>query len=384
LDIDLKKIEKGKDNSKVYKELMEKRKSDEKENNNRPKPYISIIIPCYNVENYIDRCMESVTSQTIGIENLQVILINDASPGNTLEKLKEWERKYPDNITLISYDENLRQGGARNIGLCYADAEYIGFVDSDDWIELDMYEHLYKMTDIKKWDLVRGKFIRDDGLEEFVNPETTSIPVFYCEFKKVNNFYFKIDNINDTGKNGEYGMIWTGMYLKEVIIKNDLWFPERIAYEDNFWDCITALYIKNICIVDKILYHYFVNQSSTTRTRNSKHHYEMLSIEIMKLEEYKKRGAFNTFYTKIEHKFIKSYFITFLYVIFYNFDYIPDNIINFLKEKIILYFPNFKNELDLSIFEDLDKMTLRLLYTDKNIRPGLLEELKEVYLKTFG
>lgn len=92
------------------------------------KPLISIIIPCYNVEKYIDRCLESVVNQTIGIENLEVLCVNDASTDGTLNKLHSWERRYPNEIAVITYEVNQRQGGARNIGMKYANAEYFGFI----------------------------------------------------------------------------------------------------------------------------------------------------------------------------------------------------------------------------------------------------------------
>jgi glycosyltransferase involved in cell wall biosynthesis len=104
---------------------------------------ISVIIPCYNVEAYIDRCLESVMSQTIGLEHLEVIAVNDASTDRTLEKLYQWERRFPENIMVITYEKNIRQGGARNIGLQYASGEYIGFVDADDWIDSAMYQKLF-------------------------------------------------------------------------------------------------------------------------------------------------------------------------------------------------------------------------------------------------
>ena len=81
---------------------------------------ISIIIPCYNVEEYIDRCLESVVAQTIGLDMLEIIVINDASTDNTLNKLYQWERRFPQNIMEITYEENQRKGGARNIRLEYA------------------------------------------------------------------------------------------------------------------------------------------------------------------------------------------------------------------------------------------------------------------------
>ena len=104
---------------------------------------ISIIIPCYMVEQYIDRCVNSLLNQSIGLENLELIFINDASPDLTLSKLLDYEQLYPESILIIDSKENMKQGGARNLGLMYASADYIGFVDSDDWVEPTMFEKLY-------------------------------------------------------------------------------------------------------------------------------------------------------------------------------------------------------------------------------------------------
>lgn len=122
---------------------------------------ISIIIPRYNVEQCIDRCLKSVTSQTIGLDLLEIILINDASTDNTLDKLYQWEHRFPQNIMVITYEENLRQGGARNIGLTYASGQYIGFADADDWIDKNMYKFLYEKICTLKVDAVRCKFVRE-------------------------------------------------------------------------------------------------------------------------------------------------------------------------------------------------------------------------------
>ena len=103
---------------------------------------ISIIIPCYNVEKYLMRCFLSLKNQTIGIENLELIFVDDASTDDTWDIIQKIENKYSQNVIAVHCDENGRQGRARNIGMTYATAEYIGFVDSDDWVEPNMFEIL--------------------------------------------------------------------------------------------------------------------------------------------------------------------------------------------------------------------------------------------------
>ena len=81
---------------------------------------ISVIIPCYNVKDMVSECLDSIVAQTIGLEHLEIILIDDASADETVSVLKKYEEKYPDNIMLVLCEKNGRQGTARNIGLSYA------------------------------------------------------------------------------------------------------------------------------------------------------------------------------------------------------------------------------------------------------------------------
>ena len=103
-------------------------------------PLVSIIVPVYNVELFIDECISSLVNQTLS--NIEIILVNDASTDKSLEKIVEWSRK-DDRIVVINSKQNLRQGGARNLGIKAARADYIGFVDSDDFVSYEMYENLY-------------------------------------------------------------------------------------------------------------------------------------------------------------------------------------------------------------------------------------------------
>jgi len=372
------KIEKLKDNSRIYRNIISQRKINKKE-----KPYISVIIPCYNSEKYIDYCMKSVIEQTIGIKNLQIILINNGSKDDTIYKLREWEKKFPDNIIIITYDENLRPGGARNLGICYADADYIGFVDSDDWIEPDMYEVLYKATKEKKWSSVKGKEIIDYDTRESNNLDSAPIEYIYYEYENKNGFYR--GEVKNVGKNGRFSGFWSGIYLKELIIKNNVWFPEKLAHEDHYWQSIISLYVKNMCIADKILYHNFYNSSSITAGMNNLGHLDILDVEIMKLEEYKRVKAFDLFYKEFEFEFIKWLYIYTLELVFFRFDYMPD-IINFMKEKVHLYFPTFEQDIESPIFDkfsNTEKQLLRLLSVEVYVSTELMNDIKNEVLRNF-
>lgn len=297
---------------------------------------ISIIIPCYNVQHLIDRCLESVTQQTIGLEHLEIILINDASTDNTLDKLMEWERRYPDNIVVVTYNENLRQGGARNVGLSYASGDYIGFVDSDDWLEQDMYETLARKMLTGEYDVVRCQFIRDAG------------------------------NGGESGFEPEWGGIVTGLYTNELIFGHDISFPEHMSYEDNYWGTMINHYVKNVCSVERVLYHYYINPNSTVTSRNQIAQLDRMKIETMLLDEYIKRGFFQKEKDNMFDEFFERYYLNTWFIIFTRFDEIPD-VLHEMIETISYYFPDYSERIAKKSFTYRSQLLIdMLLEPEKN------------------
>lgn len=126
---------------------------------------VSVIVPCYNAALYLDKCMEHLLKQTIGINNIEIILVDDASTDNgaTWKIIMKYEQLYPDAIIAIPLEQNLRQGGARNVGLVYAGGEYLMFCDADDWLAPEAMEHLYKRAKEYDADVVQFqmKEVRD-------------------------------------------------------------------------------------------------------------------------------------------------------------------------------------------------------------------------------
>ncbi len=298
---------------------------------------ISLIIPCYNVEKQVNRCLESIVSQTIGLDSLEIILINDASTDSTLSNLYNWEKRYPDNIMVITYNKNLRQGGARNTGLQYASGDYIGFVDSDDWIEPQMYEELYKAITESNADYSQCKFIRDDGNLQIIDYGSGNRSIL--EFMNTDGFYWG-DYSERNSNNGVFGGIVTKLFKRELIYSHNIWFPEKTAYEDNYWSSIIRLYAGRICLVDRIHYHYCINTNSTTHSKNQEHHFDRLDIEVALLKKYKELGAFNTFYDKIMLDFLQRYYLNTYHILFTRFTYIPE-VYSDIRNVIVHYFPDW-------------------------------------------
>ena len=152
---------------------------------------ISIVIPCYNVEKYLDRCIHSLTEQTIGLDALELIFVDDASTDRTGRKLEWWRKRYPDSIKVITLPENRRQGGARNEGLKYVTAETVGFVDSDDWAAPEMYEVLYGTLLREGCDFVNCRYLRAVNVNQHVSGKIGENKRFEIRTKEERrNFWF--------------------------------------------------------------------------------------------------------------------------------------------------------------------------------------------------
>lgn len=343
---------------------------------------ISIIIPCYNVEKCIDQCMQSIVEQTIGIKNLEIILVNDASTDATLQKLQQWEKKYPDEIAVVTYDENLRQGGARNIGLRYAASEWIGFVDADDWIEKDMYQRLYEKAQTGKFDVVRGKLVRDEDYGRKKGTEVNCEDQEYY-FKKYGDYY--LGKVEKAGVNGEYGGIVTGIYKRSIILENEIFFPEKLAYEDNYWDAVLRYYTGSCCILDTVVYHYVTNPESTVTGQNKMYHLDRLKIELMKLIRYKEMGIFDRepFYQQIEADFIQMYYLNTLFILFTRFDQIPD-VVNQMRRTVCTYFPDWSENPYIQTLDFLQAPLLELLRIERDMTYEEIEEIRRLYVSAWA
>ncbi len=346
---------------------------------------ISVIIPCYNVEKYIDRCIKSVLEQTIDHSVLEIILVNDASSDSTIDKLIEWEQKYPEQIMVINCEDNNGPGGARNIGIEYASAEYLFFVDADDWIEEDALEQLYRYTDRSLYDIVSGKMIFDsidnindmDSIRQY-EEEYRCDSVYHAT--KLDGIYVWDQRNIKEGNVGGMPTVFGALYRRSIIVDNQLFFPEKVVYEDSYWRDIIKIYFSGMYVMDKVIYHYCYNGESITQKRNSVNIENRLLMELNTLEYYKRTGAYEYYKDDLEANFIRRFYLNTVFVMFTNFDHTPD-IINYLRKTVLRIFPDHKKSYLMDKLNDREQMIIRLLEEDNDISADRMERIKTKYLE---
>lgn len=337
------------------------------------KKKISVIVPCYNVEKQIDRCIASLASQTFGIENMELIFVDDASTDQTMLKLSEWEAKYPEQILVVHCEENGRQGTARNIGLSYASGEYIGFMDADDWIEADMYQTLYDYSEKYACDLSGVIYQREDD-------EGNIYPIDTKKFDMYNQ-YVMIENEMQRKKllqSGFPGGVCTKLFRADFLREQQLLFPEKLAYEDNFFGCILQYCVRSYYLSDQIKYHYVVNTESTTMQEGSRH-FDRLKIEMMKIEELQKRGYFKTFYDEIAFDFIKLFFCNSLALFFTKFPVTPYEMIHLMVRTMKTWFPDYQQNPYLYQLNSTEKIFLQIV--SQQLDDTEIEKIADAYRK---
>ncbi len=298
---------------------------------------ISIIIPCYNVSEWIDRCLTSIENQTIGLDQLEIICVDDCSTDDTLVKLNQWEKKYPEQLILISSQTNGRQGTARNIGLSYASGEWIAFIDSDDWVEPDYLEKLYQAAVRTDADVICCGNVRDSSTELSLLPASDrstgkpdrEIRIEGSEDRKA-LIHTQVMTLSAWGK----------LVRRDLLVKNQIFFPEGLAYEDIYWGEMVHLYAEHAYILEERLYHYFINPSSTVLKQHSDYHLDMLTIQSCFCQDVTARGFLESYYDELEYEFIYTCALAFLKIIALRFQEPPYSWFRLLQVFVTDHYPN--------------------------------------------
>lgn len=230
---------------------------------------VSIIIPVYNVEKYLQKCLESLVNQTL--KEIEIICINDGSTDKSEEILKIFAQK--DDRIIVVNKENEGQSVARNVGIKLAKGEFLGFVDSDDWVDLDFFEKLYLSAKENNCQIACAGFKRCGKFGKSIRKK-------YKETKVYSNISDKIK----ADKLPDHNYIWNKIYLRECW---DFPFPEGRFFEDMAILIQVLHKYGDMVTVPNVYYNYRKNTGSTVSLSTAKHR-EDFRFAIKQMYDYAK------------------------------------------------------------------------------------------------
>jgi glycosyltransferase involved in cell wall biosynthesis len=248
---------------------------------------VSIIIPVYNVEPYIEDCILSVLNQTY--KSIEVIAIDDCSTDKSIEVLKDAIVGHPksDTVRIIENTENsLGPSEARNIGIRAAKGEYIFFLDSDDELPLDSIESLISVANKYDADFVMGETTVVG--ENDIIPNYLQIIRNYIQIKTDKSHFFSNDDLLDSFLKKEWEIIvWNKLLKRNFVIQSDLFFDKGILHEDELWSFKLAMVAKSMSFCYKQTYIYKIRkEGSITSNRSNPKNVESCIIVAKRMIEF--------------------------------------------------------------------------------------------------
>ena len=245
-------------------------------------PKVSVIVPVYNVEKYIEKCLNTLVNQTI--DDIEIIIVNDGSKDKSEDIIKRFMEKYPEKIVYLK-KENGGLSDARNFGIPYAKGEYIAFLDSDDYIENYMYKDMYELAKKDDSDMVECDFIWE-------YPNKIRI---------------------DTGEiyNGKHEMLekirvvaWNKLIKRSILEQTKILFPKGYRYEDLEFTYKLVPYLEKVSFLKKPYVHYIQRDTSISNTQNERTK-EVFDVLDNVINYYKEKGIYEEYKTELEYSYTR-------------------------------------------------------------------------------
>lgn len=228
-------------------------------------PKVSIIVPIYNVEKYLDRCMQSLLNQTL--KDIEIIMVDDGSPDNCPKMCDDYAKR--DNRVKVIHKQNAGLGFARNSGLDIATGEYVAFVDSDDFVELDAYEQMYYSAFKNEADAVFAGIKAETSPGNWILEKDTNVMRVLSQKESYEYALGMVANVPFCKEERAHSMsVWHALYKKCIIDNNSLRFlSERdIVCEDIPFQIDFLSRCRCVVLLPFVCYNYCLNGTSLTAT----------------------------------------------------------------------------------------------------------------------
>lgn len=297
---------------------------------------LSIIVPVYNMaaEDKLKHCLDSLVGQTLrGKAEYEIICVDDASTDDSLQILRDYEARFPEMVRVYANERNLRQGGAKNRGLLEARGEWIGFIDSDDWVSAGCYERLLAKAEQAGADMVGCNYCL---VSEYTLQPTASVV----------NGLAQLTGPIDAERHKQFflrpGSMVLKLYRADVIREHGLCFPEQIFYEDNCAGSIWSLYFTHYEHIDEPLYFYYQHASSTVHyISEEKCNDRKRAMELL-YEACRERGYLEAYHAELEYRFAELYYVVTLFSYLQGAEHPTLSYVRALREGVEQYFPTFR------------------------------------------
>lgn len=265
---------------------------------------LSIIVPVFNMaaEGKLEYCLDSLVNQTI--TDYEIIAVDDCSTDNSLEILRSYEKKYSSKFKVIASVDNRKQGGAKNLGLEQAKGDWIGFIDSDDWVTPDFYEKLLSSA------------------------EETGADIAGCDYHLTYEHSMKIGQVVHNNKPEQTGILnkekyrslildsgslVVKIYKRHIIFDFPNRFPEHIFYEDNAISNSWMLRAKRFAYLQEPLYYYYQHDTSTVHTITKERCEDRMEAARVMVREAGEFGFLEEYYPEIESSFTTLFYVNTLF-----------------------------------------------------------------------
>lgn len=262
---------------------------------------VSVILPVYGVADYIVKCTESLLAQTLN--EIEFLFVDDHGPDNSIELLKQTIKGHPreKQFRILKSEHNLGAGMARNFAIPEAKGEYVAFVDSDDWIEPDMFERMYHRAEEQGFaDLCMCQASKDylDGTPSIIlkNPDVTE-----GGFTHEKRAFFLTHYVS---------YFWTFLYKRELIEQHTIRYPEDRSADDSFFLACALMTAKSLARVDVPFYHYLIRPGSICTTKDSVKYKKRLLVFSKLMEYAKQQGVYTEFQSEIDFLYIKKGYLS--------------------------------------------------------------------------
>lgn len=245
-------------------------------------PKVSVIVPVYNVEKYLIKSLDSLVNQTL--EDIEIIVVNDGSTDNSKKIIEIYKEKYKNKIKYLE-KTNGGLSDARNFGIPHATGEYIAFLDSDDYVELDTYEKMYNKAKEENADMVECDFIW-----EYPNKTKIDTGIIYTNKKEMLT-YARV-------------VAWNKLIKRDLLEKYKIEFPKGLRYEDVEFFYKMVPYYNKVFFVKEPLIHYIQRESSISKVQNerTKEIFEVLDNVI---KYYKNKNLYNEYKDELEYTYTR-------------------------------------------------------------------------------